>query len=443
MATNSTSNQPVQPENEIDLIEVVKKLWAKRKFILKVTVVCACLGVLVALFSAKVFTASCTIVPQTGEKTTGGSLSGLAAIAGINIGSLGAGDVLSPKIYPKILASVPFQKEIMQTAIKFEEYDQPVKLLDYYTADEYAQFSLGGTILKYTIGLPGVIIGAIRGEEPEPQYGEGAVATLESLSKDEAECIKTLKDKINMNLNDKDGYITLSVDMPEPLAAAQLAAKVQELLQRYVTDFKIQKVKANLEFVESRYEEAKKEYEKKQEELAIFNDANRNLVSNVAKTTQERLNNEYTLLFGVYSELAKQREQANIQVKETTPVFTVVEPVHLLYLSAVTGGTCRSLTVSDCCSHGSVRLSEAMFDLPLLLPSQPAKPEWFSGVFSVNSHMQMYSLRHCVLFLCTGFMLTHLHQFVNRKKARRTGIFSYSPHSADLSFIVTIICGLL
>ena len=302
MATNSTSNQPVQPENEIDLIEVVKKLWAKRKFILKVTVVCACLGVLVALFSAKVFTASCTIVPQTGEKTTGGSLSGLAAIAGINIGSLGAGDVLSPKIYPKILASVPFQKEIMQTAIKFEEYDQPVKLLDYYTADEYAQFSLGGTILKYTIGLPGVIIGAIRGEEPEPQYGEGAVATLESLSKDEAECIKTLKDKINMNLNDKDGYITLSVDMPEPLAAAQLAAKVQELLQRYVTDFKIQKVKANLEFVEGRYEEAKKEYEK-------------------------RLNNEYTLLFGVYSELAKQREQANIQVKETTPVFTVVEPV--------------------------------------------------------------------------------------------------------------------
>ena len=187
MATDSTSNQPVQPENEIDLIEVVKKLWAKRKFILKVTVVCACLGVLVALFSAKVFTASCTIVPQTGEKTTGGSLSGLAAIAGINIGSLGAGDVLSPKIYPKILASVPFQKEIMQTAIKFEEYDQPVKLLDYYTADEYAQFSLGGTILKYTIGLPGVIIGAIRGEEPEPQYGEGAVATLESLSKDEAE----------------------------------------------------------------------------------------------------------------------------------------------------------------------------------------------------------------------------------------------------------------
>lgn len=55
MATDLTSNQPVQPENEIDLIEVVKKLWTKRKFIIKVTVIWACLGVLVALFSAKEF----------------------------------------------------------------------------------------------------------------------------------------------------------------------------------------------------------------------------------------------------------------------------------------------------------------------------------------------------------------------------------------------------
>ena len=50
-----------QGENEIDLIEVARKLWAKRKFILKVTLVFACLGILVALFSAKEYTASCII----------------------------------------------------------------------------------------------------------------------------------------------------------------------------------------------------------------------------------------------------------------------------------------------------------------------------------------------------------------------------------------------
>lgn len=49
-------------------------------------------------------------------------------MAGINFGVISEGDVLSPKIYPKILASVPFQKEIMQTEIKFEDYEHPVKL---------------------------------------------------------------------------------------------------------------------------------------------------------------------------------------------------------------------------------------------------------------------------------------------------------------------------
>ena len=221
MATDLTSNQPVQPENEIDLIEVVKKLWTKRKFIIKVTVIWACLGVLVALFSAKEFSADCTIVPQTGDKTAGGNLGGLAAMAGINFGVISEGDVLSPKIYPKILASVPFQKEIMQTEIKFEDYEHPVKLFDYFMNEDYQKFSLIGTAIKYTIGLPGLIISAIRGEEPEPEYGGGVASSLQILSKDESECMKILNDKISMNLNEKDGYITITVYMPEPLAAAQ------------------------------------------------------------------------------------------------------------------------------------------------------------------------------------------------------------------------------
>lgn len=103
--------------------------------------------------------------------------------------------------------------------------------------------------------------------------------------------------------------------------------------------------------------------------------------------------------------------------------------VHVLYLSAVTGGNLSQ--------PYRFRLLFSRFGAPLGSHVRLAPPplslqnrNGFRGL--VNSHMQMYSLRHCVLFLCTGFMLTHLHQFVNRKKARRTGIFSYSPHSAKL-----------
>ena len=316
-----------QEETEIDLIEVIRKLWAKRKFILKVTVVFMALGVLIALFSPKEYTAGCTMVPQIGEKTTGGNLSGLAAMAGINLGSNSGGDVLMPNVYPKILSSVPFQKELMQTEVKFEDYEQTVRLLDYYTGEEYRKFSLLGTIKKYTIGLPGLILGALSKEEATPGLPDSASSGIQSLSKEEDDCMKILANLVTLTVNDKEGYITLSASMPEPVAAAQLAYKVQVLLQKYVTEFKIEKARANLEFIEERYADAKSEFERKQEELAEFRDANRNFASAVAKTTEERLSNEYAVVLGVYSELAKQREQANIQVKEDTPIFAVVEPV--------------------------------------------------------------------------------------------------------------------
>ena len=120
----------------------------------------------------------------------------------------------SPKIYPKILASVPFQKEIYaRRRFKFEDVlDQPVKLLDYYTADEtMPQFSLIGVANTeiYHRFARSDYRGYSREKKPETAiWRRGCLRLWTALSKDEAECIKTLKDKINMNSTHKDGYIT-------------------------------------------------------------------------------------------------------------------------------------------------------------------------------------------------------------------------------------------
>ena len=119
----------------------------------------------------------------------------------------------------------------------------------------------------------------------------------------------------------------LSTTMRDPYLAAQITLKGQQLLQKYLTEFKLQKVRANLEFVEASYQEARQNFEAKQEELARFRDANVNLTSAMARTREEKLQSEYTLLLGVYTELAKQKEQAKIAVTETTPILTVIEPV--------------------------------------------------------------------------------------------------------------------
>lgn len=322
-----TQGQQNHTDQEIDLVEIICKLWRNRKLIIRVTLVFVLLGILVALFSAKEYTAGSTMVPQSSEKKMGGGLSGLAAMAGINLGDVGSGEVLSPKIYPKILESVPFQKELMQTPLKFEAYEQPVTLYDYYTDEKYQKFSLLGAVAKYTVGLPGVIMKAIRGEKEEQKVNVDASSGIQTLSEREKNCMKALKSKIDLKINDKDGYIQLAVRMPEALAAAQLAEKVQVMLQHYITEFKIEKVQSNLDFVQERYDEAQRSFEQIQEERAVFQDANKNINSARAQTEAEKLDTRYNLALSVYSELAKQLEQAKIQVKETTPILTIVDPV--------------------------------------------------------------------------------------------------------------------
>ena len=314
-----------QAEEEIDLVEKVQKLLRNRKFIIKITIAFTVLGLLVAILTPNVYTAYCTLVPQTGEKKAGGSLSGLAAMAGINLGSLSSGEVLSPSVYPKIMTNINFQKELIYSKYHFKGVVQPITLYDYYTNEKYQKFSLICTIKKYTIGLPKVIMKAIRGKSLDTIKSESSL--IKSLTEDERDVLKIVNENLSLDVNEKDGYVSITLNMPEPLLAAELAQRVQELLQKYITEFKVEKVAQNLEFVERNYEEGKRNFESKQAELARYRDANKSFTSAVAKTQEEKLMSEYTLLLGIYTELAKQKEQAKIAVTETSPILTVIEPV--------------------------------------------------------------------------------------------------------------------
>ena len=326
------NNMPVE-EQEIDLVELIQKMWINRWLIIKVTGVFVVLGVLVALFSAKVYTASCDIVPDTG-KSGNSKMSSLAALAGVSLG--GGEDVtaLSPLVYENIMNGTSFRKELMQTKIDFEDIDKPVSFFDYYTSEEYNKPNVLSYIKKYTIGLPFVILNAIRGEQPEPDYsavGNSDGPTLETLSKDEFEAMKILGQSISLTLQEKKGFVTITSNMPEAVAAAQLAQATVVLLQKYITEFKIAKVQSNLDFIQGRYDEAKKNFEDIQVRRAAFRDANTNTNKYSARVEAEKLDAEYTLAMNLYSELAAQLEQAKIEVKKDTPMLTVVRPVTIPY----------------------------------------------------------------------------------------------------------------
>ncbi len=322
-----------EEEQEIDILAIVKRLWSKRKFILIVTGCFMVLGLFVALFSPKEYTSSVTFVPQSAKKGASGGLSSLAAMAGINLGDMSSAESLSPNMYPQILDNIDFKKELMYSKVKFEEWEEPIALIDYFTNPEYKKSSVLGTVKKYTIGLPFVILNAIRGEDTT-SVNVPTENGMKYYTKDEFNCAKALSDAISMTLEEKKGYITITTNMGEALAAAQLCQITFDLLGKYVTEFKIDKAKAQMEFIQNRYNETKAEYEKKQLALATFQDANRVISSAKARTELERLTSEYNMANTIYTEMAKQLLQADIQVKEDTPVLTAVKPVVVPYKKA-------------------------------------------------------------------------------------------------------------
>ncbi|MCY1634893.1 Wzz/FepE/Etk N-terminal domain-containing protein [Marinifilum sp. D737] len=330
--TNQTDAIRSQHEDEIDLIALAKTLWEGRKTVIKTTVIFMFMGLFVAIFSEKEYTASCTMVPQSAEggSKLGGSLGGLAAMAGINLGSMGGGSDIPPTLYPKLMESVPFLKEMMKTPLTIKGQEGKVTFATYY--NEIYKPGLFGYIKNYTVGLPGLIIGAIKGNTSANVNVElNSEEGLQSISFVEKKLIKILLSQLSLEVNDKDGYIYLSAQMPEAKAAAQMVQKAQILLQDAITDFKIQKANDQLSFVEERYAEKKMESIKAQKNLASFLDRNKNVSKATAQTELERLTADYNLVYGVYSELAKQLEKQKIQVKEDTPVFTIIKPVVIPY----------------------------------------------------------------------------------------------------------------
>ncbi len=308
-------------DDEIDLIVLAKTLWEGRKTVFRSIIICAVLGLAIAFLSPKEYTASTIVVPQMDQSSSKlGGLSSLAAMAGFNLDMNTSGKSLSPMVYPQIVNSIPFQLELMNTPFTFSDIDHPVSIYEYYT--QIASDGILSTVKKYTIGLPFVILKTLRPKPVKQKTGTNLIA----LTEEQEETRKLIEKKIMIDINDKDGYLTLTVNMPEAALSAEVAQYARELLQKYITQLKIKKANEQLNFIQNRYNEKKKEFEQAQETLARFRDQNKNVATAMAKTEEERLQSEYTIAFNVYSELAKQLEQAQIQVKEDTPVFSILSP---------------------------------------------------------------------------------------------------------------------
>ena len=278
--------------DEIDLIELLKTLWIGRKQIIIISFIFVLIGVAAALLSPIVYSSSTTFINSQTESSSNSGLSGVASLVGINLGAVSSGGDIPAKMYPQIGESVEFKRSLLNSYI---DQEKQIKLQD-FLADYNA---IEKSVTKNNNRL--------------------------FISEYEDELFKVVSDVISISVNQKDGFVTISTNMPKSEYAANTCINAREILQETVIDNRIKSAKQKLEYSEKQLASKRIEFEEVQNKLAYFNDSNLNLVTSSVINERDKLEAEFQIINAVMIELSKQVEQRKLQVSEDTPVFSIVK----------------------------------------------------------------------------------------------------------------------
>ncbi len=335
-------------EDEIDLADLARQLWARRRVVWITTAVVFLIGLLVSVVSPEEYEASVVLMPQSSDASGGigsGLLRQFGGLASLGLGgaSGGSGGTLSPDLYPEITQSTPFFLDIMDEELYFATLDTTVNFTQYF--GEIERPGLLDYLKTYTIGLPRLLINLpirfinlFRDSPTAPllvqslQTDTAATDTLARvplrLTGQQRSVMNKLKGRITTTV-EENSTVKIAVEMPDPMVAAEATDMATGYLTNYILEYRTEKAQQDLKFIQSQHDDKKARYGAVQRRLARFRDRNMNIISETALIEQEQLEAENQLALGLYESLAQQLEQAKIKVQEETPVFKVLEPIQV------------------------------------------------------------------------------------------------------------------
>ena len=320
--TKQLHNNYHDEEIEIDLMDLLRKVIGIRKKIYKAAGIGLVIGVIVAISIPKQYTVEVALSPEMGNNK-GAGLSGLAASflgSGVTMGD--GTDALNASLSADIVSSTPFLLELSNMKVPVSGSEE-ISLSSYLNEESSPWWG-------YVIGFPGMVIGGVKSlftenEDESISSDKASRGTIE-LSKKEFQKIESLKRKIVASVDKKTSMTTVSVTLQSPKVAAVVADSVVKKLQEYIIDYRTSKSKEDCLYLEKLFKERQQEYYAAQKKYADYLDSHDNLILQSVRAEQERLQNDMSLAYQVYSQVASQLQVARAKVQEEKPVFAVVEP---------------------------------------------------------------------------------------------------------------------
>lgn len=318
------NNQPyIDDEQEIDIMELISKLWKRRSLIIKCCIAGAVIGLIAGFSIPKTYKASVSFAPETQQRTNS-SVSSIASMMGFNLNN--SVDALSVEMYPDIVHSTPFIVELFDIPVTFERKDSilTTSLLDYMK--EYQKSAWWSYVINAPFKVLGWIMSIGREKEEEIEIPIDQL-DINNLPSKERGVVKYFAKNLMVSIDKKIGKANMSLVMQDPLVVAAVMEAVTENLKTYMSDYRTSKARQDIENLEIICSQRKADYYVAQQAYAQGVDGNKSVVRKSAQAELERLQQEMNLAYQVYSQVATQLEGARIQVEQAKPVFVIIDPV--------------------------------------------------------------------------------------------------------------------
>lgn len=357
-----TENNHIPPqyedEQEIDIMELISKLWKKRAMIIKWCIAGAVIGLVTGFSIPKTYSSGVTLAPETQQRTNS-SVSSIASMMGFNLNN--NVDAISVEMFPDVVHSTPFIVELFDLPVQFNWKGETVNatLLDYML--EYQKSPWWTPVFKFPFKALGWAMSLVRPKVEEEEEGQAGSLDPTNLPKKERGVVKFFAEKIIVDVDKKTGKTQMSLQMQDPQVVATVMNAVVDNLKTYMSDYRTSKARQDVENLTQICAERKADYYKAQQAYAKYIDANKSVILQSAQAERERLQQEMNLAYQVYSQVATQLEGARIQEQQAKPVFVILDPV-TVPLKKTAPSKAKMLVIftflAGCCAAGWVLFGE-------------------------------------------------------------------------------------
>lgn len=274
-------NEIENKSGDLELSEIIKILWSKKKLISIMTSTITLFSIIYAFFIATpMFKSTLTLYPADNEQSFNSGLKMMVAQFGI-----GGGKTSNNYNIPDVAKSRMMMKKVVTNKWNVEEYsDKKINLIEFWEIDD----------------------------EDAEICQELAIKKIDKL--------------INVRTSDETGLITIEVLTEEPQLSADIVNFIGDEVQRYIIKEQQEQGKKNRVFIEERLTDTKMKLINAEEALKEFKEKNRNInESPEIQLEQARLQRNIAIKQEIYITLEKQKEIAMIEEVKNEPIVNILD----------------------------------------------------------------------------------------------------------------------